>query len=69
MVPNAFAELRRKLPGVTQRMLTLQSRELQRGGVVQRVVCAVMPPKVEYSLTQFGHSLTPVLIASGLSAS
>jgi DNA-binding HxlR family transcriptional regulator len=58
-----FGELRRKLPGATQRMLTLQLRELQRDGVVQRVVYAEMPPKVDYSLTEFGHSLTSVLIA------
>jgi DNA-binding HxlR family transcriptional regulator len=58
-----FGELRRKLPGVTQRMMTLQSRELQRDGVVQRVVYAEVPPKVEYSLTEFGRSLIPVLIA------
>jgi DNA-binding HxlR family transcriptional regulator len=58
-----FGELRRKLPGVTQRTVTLQLRELQRDGVVQRVDYAEVPPKVEYSLTDFGHSLIPVLIA------
>ena len=58
-----FGELRRKLPGVTQRMMTLQLRELQRDGVVNRVVYAEVPPKVEYSLTEFGRSLIPVLIA------
>jgi DNA-binding HxlR family transcriptional regulator len=58
-----FGELRRKLPGVTQRMITLQLRELQRDGVVHRMVYAEVPPKVEYSLTEFGRSLIPVLIA------
>ena len=40
-----------------------RSRELQRDGAVQRVVYAEVPPKVEYSLTEFGRSLIPVLIA------
>jgi DNA-binding HxlR family transcriptional regulator len=58
-----FGELRRKLPGATQRMATLQLRELERDGVVSRVVYPQVPPKVEYSLTDFGRSLVPVLIA------
>lgn len=56
-------QLRRKMPRVTQRMLTLQLRELERDGVVRRVVYAEVPPKVEYSLTEFGRSLIPVLVA------
>ena len=56
-----FNELRRLVPGLTQRMLTTQLRELERDGIVSRKVYAVVPPKVEYSMTPFGITLTPVL--------
>lgn len=57
-----FNELRRLLPGITQRMLTLQLRELERDGVVHRTVYAEVPPRVEYTLTPFGASLKPILL-------
>lgn len=60
---HRFGELRRKLPSVTQRMLTKQLRELEQGGVVRRVVHAEVPPRVEYSLTPLGATLRPVVLA------
>lgn len=56
-----FNELRRLLPDITQRMLTLQLRELEDDGLVHREVYPVVPPKVEYSLTPFGRTLLPVI--------
>ena len=52
-----FTELRRKIPGVSQKMLTQTLRQMERVGLVTRHVHAVIPPKVEYELTKLGHSL------------
>ena len=56
-----FGELRRLIPGMTKKMLTQHLRELERDEVIHRKVYAVVPPKVEYSLTRHGESLKPIL--------
>ena len=60
--PKRFNELRRLLPEVTQRMLTLQLRELEQDSIVHREIYKEVPPKVEYSLTEFGTSLGPIIV-------
>ncbi|KAA0777475.1 helix-turn-helix domain-containing protein [Bacillus sp. TE8-1] len=57
-----FNELKRLKPNITQRMLTLQLRELEADGIIHREVYREVPPKVEYSLTELGESLRPVLL-------
>src|ERR1044072_5374676 len=58
-----FNELRRKLPTATQRMLTRQLRELEECGLVRRDVFAQVPPRVDYSLTEEGRTLAPIILA------
>ena len=61
--PCRFNELKRRLPGVSQRLLTAQLRSLEADGIVDRLVMEVVPPHVEYSLSEKGRSLQPVLQA------
>lgn len=56
-----FGELKSMMPGITQRMLVSQLRELEEDQIVHRKVYPVVPPKVEYSLTEHGRSLMPIL--------
>ncbi|MEM7231986.1 MAG: helix-turn-helix domain-containing protein [Planctomycetota bacterium] len=56
-----FGELRRLTPNATERMITLQLRELETDGVIARHVFAEVPPRVEYELTEFGRSLETIL--------
>lgn len=58
-----FNEIRRQIPGVTQRMLTNQLRELEQDGLIIRKVYAQVPPEVEYSLSDMGRGLEPILMA------
>lgn len=56
-----FGELKKSLSPITQKMLTQQLREMESDGLVSRKVYPVVPPKVEYSLTDLGKSLEPVI--------
>ena len=55
--PRRFNELRREIPSVSQRMLTLTLRNLERDGLVNRTVTPTIPPRVDYELTSLGSSL------------
>ncbi|PSR53834.1 transcriptional regulator [Adhaeribacter arboris] len=58
-----FSELKKLIPSITEKMLSLQLKELEKDGIVERTVYPQVPPKVEYALTDFGRELTPVIEA------
>ena len=58
-----FSELKNEIQGATPKMLTQQLRELEAHNLIHREVFAVVPPKVEYSLTELGRSLMPILVS------
>ena len=59
--PARFGELKRSVKGITQSMLTQQLRELEDDGLISRKIYAEIPPRVEYTLTQFGLTLSPIM--------
>ncbi|OUJ68387.1 winged helix-turn-helix transcriptional regulator [Hymenobacter crusticola] len=59
------SELQRKIPGASRRVLNVQLKELESHELVAKVIYPVLPPKVEYYLTDFGQSLIPVIGAIG----
>ena len=59
--PARFGALKRCLKGISQTMLTSQLRELEEEGIISRKIYAEMPPRVEYTLTEFGLSLGPII--------
>jgi DNA-binding HxlR family transcriptional regulator len=61
--PMRFGELRRRLDGITQKMLTQTLRTLERDGLVTRTVYPTIPPKVEYAATELGESVTALMHA------
>ncbi|WP_039798606.1 winged helix-turn-helix transcriptional regulator [Nocardia araoensis] len=64
--PIRFNELRRRLDGITQKMLTRTLRDLEREGLVRRAVYPTVPPRVEYSLTEMGASIGAITHAMGV---
>ncbi len=58
---HRFGQLRREIPPISQKMLTQHLRELERDELITRTVYAEVPPRVEYALTDLGHSLEPIL--------
>lgn len=63
--PRRFGELRRGVPGVSEKVLIQQLREMESRGIVHREVYRQVPPKVEYSLTDHGASLNEALLPLG----
>ncbi len=63
--PRRFSEIKRSVDGISQRMLTLTLKNLERDGMVTRTVFPTIPPRVDYELTPLGHSLSAPVISLG----
>ena len=63
--PRRFSELKRAIGSISQRMLTLTVRSLERDGLVRRIVTPTLPPRVDYELTELGRSLREPVVALG----
>lgn len=59
--PLRFSQLQKIIPQATAKMLTQQLRELEKDGIINRAVFPVVPPRTEYSLTEYGRTLIPIL--------
>ncbi|WP_449399217.1 winged helix-turn-helix transcriptional regulator [Chryseobacterium wanjuense] len=59
------SELQRKIPDATRRVLNIQLKEMEEHELISKIIYPVVPPKVEYSLTEFGESLIPLVGALG----
>jgi Predicted transcriptional regulators len=59
------SELQRKIPGASRRVLNIQLKELEEHGLITKTIFPVVPPKVEYRLTEFGETLIPVISVLG----
>jgi DNA-binding HxlR family transcriptional regulator len=59
--PQRFGEIKKNIPGITQHMLTTTLRDLEQEGLIKREVFPEVPPRVEYSVTDYGQALRPVL--------
>lgn len=58
--PKRYGEIKKAVPGITERMLTLQLREMEEDGIVKRTVFAEVPPRVQYELTESARGLLPI---------
>lgn len=58
-----YSEIKKSIEGISERMLVAQLRELEQEGIVRRVVYAEVPPRVEYEITELGHTMAPMLNA------
>jgi DNA-binding HxlR family transcriptional regulator len=61
MTPCDSVSCKKNIPGITKKMLTSQLRELEHHNIVNRKIYAEIPPKVEYSMTEYGKGLIPIL--------
>lgn len=61
--PNRFGELRKTLPGISQKVLTDNLRSMEQDGIVIRTVYAEVPPRVEYKLSPLGDTMRPIISA------